>query len=384
MLLLKPMCFRSLVILVLILALRPSPALGQGADASEELFVTPWTLEDMSGKQAVFETDLGTIVIDLLPNLAPNYVGLIMELTKQGEFDGTTFHRMVQHGIIQGGDPLTKDPEEFARYGQGGLQRVGDELNAGPHQRGAVAAIVVPNQLDSGGSQFFISVVDQPGLDGQYTIWGQVVEGMDVVTTISETAVDTDGRATERVVVRSVNIRDQPPPEPLPFSTETPEELASYHAVIETSFGSMTVEFFSDLALNHVRNFLRLADAGVYDGMSFHRVVSGFVIQTGYIPTRRDPLSERQERVIQNLDPEFNDTKHVLGIVSMAHGEDPASASTSFFICTDVAEELDNQYTAFGVVVAGLDVVSTIESVPTDGERPLDRVDVVSVRVVRH
>ena len=108
------------------------------------------------------------------------------------------------------------------------------------------------------------------------------------------------------------------------------------------------------------------------------------MIQTGYIPTRRDPLSERQERVIQNLGPEFNDTKHVLGIVSMAHGEDPASASTSFFICTDVAEELDNQYTAFGVVVEGLDVVSTIESVPTDGERPLDRVDVVSVRVVRH
>ena len=128
----------------------------------------------------------------------------------------------------------------------------------------------------------------------------------------------------------------------------------------------------------------RLADAGVYDEMSFHRVVSDFVIQTGHLPTRRDPLSERQERLIKDLDPEFNDTKHVLGIVSMAHGEDPASASTSFFICTDVAEELDNQYTAFGVVVDGLDVVTTIESVPTEGERPLDRVDVVSVRVVRN
>ena len=260
---------------------------------------------------------------------------------------------------------------------------MGDELSAGPHLRGAVAAIVVPNQPDSGGSQFFISVVDQPGLNGQYTIWGQVVEGINVVTTISETAVDPEGRAVERVAVRRVNIRDRPQEEPLPFLNETAEELGRYRAVIETSFGSMTVEFFSDLAPNHVRNFLRLADAGVYDGMAFHRVVSDFVIQTGYIPTRRDPLSERQERLIENLNPEFNDTKHVLGIVSMAHGEDPASASTSFFICTDVAEELDNQYTAFGVVVEGLDVVSTIGSVPTEGERPLDRVDVLSVRVVR-
>ena len=379
-----PMCFRLLGIFVMILALPPCVLLGQGAVESEELFVTPWTLDDMSDKQAVFETDFGTIVINLLPKLAPNHVGLIMELAEQGEFDGTTFHRMVRHGIIQGGDPLTKDPEESARYGQGGLQRVGDELSAGPHLRGAVAAIVVPNQPDSGGSQFFISAVDQPGLDGQYTIWGQVVEGINVVTTISETTVDPEGRAMERVIVRSANIRDRPPPEPLPFSEETPEELGRYRAVIETSFGSMTVEFFSDLAPNHVRNFLRLADAGVYDEMSFHRVVSDFVIQTGHLPTRRDPLSERQERLIKDLDPEFNDTKHVLGIVSMAHGEDPASASTSFFICTDVAEELDNQYTAFGVVVDGLDVVATIESVPTEGERPLDRVDVVSVRVVRN
>jgi peptidyl-prolyl cis-trans isomerase B (cyclophilin B) len=73
----------------------------------------------------------------------------------------------------------------------------------------------------------------------------------------------------------------------------------------------------------------------------------------------------------------------VRGILSMARGEDLDSASTSFFICTDVAEELDDQYTAFGAVVDGLDVVSAIESVATDGERPIDRVEVSSVRVIR-
>jgi len=374
--------FRLLLPLVWLSSLISLSVTAQDSESSA-LFVTPLSLEEMTGKQAVLETDLGTIIIDLLPSLAPHHVGLLMELAETGEYDGTTFHRMVRHGIIQGGDPLTKDPEQVARYGQGGLERVGDELSDEPHTRGAVAAIVVPGRPDSGGSQFFISVVDQLALNGQYTIWGRVAEGMDVVTAISETPVDPDGRATERVTLHSVAIRDIPPPEPLPFSTETAEALAAYGVVIETDFGPITVELYPDRAPSHVRNFLRLAAAGVYDGISFHRVVPGFVIQTGYMPSRRDPLTERQQRLVQTLEPEFNDTRHVRGTLSMARGEDPASASTSFFICTDVATELDDQYTAFGGVVDGLDVVSLIESVETDGERPINRVEVTTVRIVR-
>ena len=374
--------FRLLLPLVWLSSLISLSVTAQDSESSA-LFVTPLSLEEMTGKQAVLETDLGTIIIDLLPSLAPHHVGLLMELAETGEYDGTTFHRMVRHGIIQGGDPLTKDPEQVARYGQGGLERVGDELSDEPHTRGAVAAIVVPGRPDSGGSQFFISVVDQLALNGLYTIWGRVAEGMDVVTAISETPVDPDGRATERVTLHSVAIRDIPPPEPLPFSTETAEALAAYGVVIETDFGPITVELYPDRAPSHVRNFLRLAAAGVYDGISFHRVVPGFVIQTGYMPSRRDPLTERQQRLVQTLEPEFNDTRHVRGTLSMARGEDPASASTSFFICTDVATELDDQYTAFGEVVDGLDVVSLIESVETDGERPINRVEVTTVRIIR-
>ena len=382
MILLTRMGFRRLRPLVCLLSLMSLSAAAQDPE-SPTLFVTPLSLEEMTGKQAVLETDQGTIVIDLLPDLAPHHVGLVMELAEAGEYDGTTFHRMVRHGIIQGGDPLTKDPEQVARYGQGGLERVGDELSGEPHTRGAVAGSVVPGRPDSGGSQFFIAVVDQPALSGQYSIWGRVAEGMDVITAISETPVDPDGRATERVALRRVAIRDRPPPEPLPFSTETAEELAAYGAVIETDVGPITVELYPDRAPNHVRNFLRLAAAGVYDGMSFHRVVPGFVIQTGYMPSRRDLLTERQQRLVQTLEPEFNHTRHERGTLSMARGEDLASASTSFFICTDVATELDDKYTAFGGVVDGLDVVSSIESVATDGERPIDRVEVTTVRVVR-
>ena len=242
---------------------------------------------------------------------------------------------------------------------------------------------MVPGDFSSGGSQFLICVVAQPGLDGQHSIWGQVVDGTDVVTKISETPVDADGRATERVVIRSAFVRDKPPPEVPPFSTESVRDLSAYRVEFSTSLGLIAIDFYPDLAPNHVRNFLRLVDSGVYDGMAFHRVVPGFVIQSGHLPSRREPLTDRQQRFIQNLEPEFNATEHVRGIVSMARLDDPASATTSFFICTGRSAELDGVYTAFGVVVEGLEVVSSIEATPAVDEAPVNRVEIVSARVVR-
>ena len=367
-------------VLTLLVWLAAAPALAAQAG---EPFVTPLTLEEMSGKQAVFETDLGSIAIDLRPDLAPNHVGLVMQLAGEGHFDGTTFHRMVRHGIVQGGDPFTADPERAAEYGRGGLGLVDAEFSAARHVGGTVSAVLAPGQPGSGGTQFFICVVDQPGLDGQHSIWGQVADGMDVVTRISETEVDAEGRAAERVVVHRVTIRDKPPPEIPPFTTETDAELAGFRAVLDTTHGRVAIDMYPDRAPNHVRNFLRLVDAGVYDGIAFHRIVPGFVIQSGHLPTRRGALTDRQQRFVQNLQPEFNDTRHVRGIVSMARLDDPASASTSFFICTDVASALDGVYTVFGVVVEGLDVVDRIEAVATEGETPVDRVEIIDAEVVR-
>ncbi len=125
---------------------------------------------------------------------------------------------------------------------------------------------------------------------------------------------------------------------------------------------SIGIEFFPGKAPNHARNFLRLAALGVYDGVAFHRVAPGFVIQTGHLPSRAEPLTERQQQYVRNLPPEFNDTKHVKGVVSMARGDDPASASTSFFIVTGTPPGLDGVYTAFVKVVSGMDVVDAIES----------------------
>lgn len=301
-----------------------------------------------------------------------------MKVAAEGGYDGTTFHRMVLRGVVQGGDPLSKDPTKRALYGSGGLNAVKAEARAPKMPRGSVAAVTVPGRPDSAGSQFFIALADQPALDGQYTVFGRVSDGMEVLFKISETPVDAMGLALERVAITRVTIRDTPPE---PFVSETPQELSGYRAVLDTAAGPITVELLVDKAPNTVRQFMRLAAAGVYDGMAFHRVAPGFVIQTGFLGSRAVPLTEKQQKLVQNLSPEFNDTKHVKGILSMARGEDPGSATTSFFIVTAPSAALDGQYTAFGRVVDGMTAVDAIESTPRNGETPTMRIDLRTVRI---
>ncbi len=345
-------------------------------------FTTPLTTAEMTNKQAVVATTAGTFVIDLRPDLAPNHVGYFIKLARAGAYDGTIFHRVVRLGIIQGGDPLSKDATKTKLYGTGGLGVLKAEISGEKNTRGAVSAVLQPGKPDSAGSQFFVSVTDQPALDGKYTIFGRVSEGIDVVQKISEEAADERGAPAVRVEIRGVTIRDTPPPEPEPFANESPTDLAKHRAILETSAGSITVEFFADKAPEHVRNFLRLASLGVYDGTSFHRVVRGFVIQTGAL-TSRGPLSEKQQKMVRSLQPEFNDTKHVKGVLSMARGDDPASAMTSFFIVTGDAPSLDGKYTVFGRVVDGMAVVDAIEQTPVNGEAPATRIDLKSVRILK-
>jgi peptidyl-prolyl cis-trans isomerase B (cyclophilin B) len=329
-------------------------------------------------KQAVVDTTAGTFVLDLDPSAAPNQTAHFMKLAADGAYEGTTFHRAVKYGMVQGGDPLTKDPAKRPLYGTGGQNAVKAEARAAKMTRGSVAAVLVPGKPDSAGSQFFIVLADQPALDNQYTVFAHVADGIEVLQKISETPVDEKGVATERVEIRRVTIRDTPAE---PFVSETAAELGAYRAVLDTSSGPITIEFFVDKAPNTVRQFMRLAVSGVYNGMAFHRVAPGFVIQTGALSSGTVPLTAKQQALVHNLSPEFNDTKHVKGIVSMARGDAPDSATTSFFICVGPSAPLDGVYTAFGRVVDGIAAVDAIEAAPRTGEAPNARIDLRTITI---
>jgi cyclophilin family peptidyl-prolyl cis-trans isomerase len=156
-------------------------------------------------------------------------------------------------------------------------------------------------------------------------------------------------------------------------------------AVIETTLGSIEFEFLENKAPGHVKNFKDLAKKGFYDGTTFHRVIPGFMIQGG------DPNSKSTDRSQHGMgDPgytikaEFNNTPHDRGILSMARSQDPNSAGSQFFIVVKDSHFLDNQYTVFGRVVKGLDVVDKIVNVPRDPrDNPNKRVEMKSVKIVK-
>src|SRR5689334_14344295 len=114
---------------------KPKAAVAPAAPAP---YVAALSVEQMTGKQAVLETSMGTVVVDLRPDLAPNHVGYFMKMAGEKALDGTIFHRVIRDGIVQGGDPLTKDPGKKAQYGTGGLGVLKGETNGEPFTRGAV------------------------------------------------------------------------------------------------------------------------------------------------------------------------------------------------------------------------------------------------------
>jgi peptidyl-prolyl cis-trans isomerase B (cyclophilin B) len=352
------------------------------APSTQKFFTTPYSPAEVAGKQAVVETTMGTFVMALNGEEAPNHVGYFINLAREGAYNGTTIHRVIKYGLIQGGDPLSKDPAKAAQYGTGGLNMLRPEIGTQPMTAGAVGAVLLPGRPTSAGAQFFVCATDQPTLQGQYTVFGRVVEGIEVVQQISAAPADAQQRPAERIVIKSVTIRDTPPPVKDPLDDAAPVDLAKYRAVLDTSKGEIELEFLTDKAPETVRQFLRLARAGVFDGTAVHRVVPNFVFQTGALAHRDQPLTAAQQKLVINQPPEFSDVKNEPGVVSMARGEDPASATTSFFVCTGSCSSLDGKYTAFARVSRGMEIVQAIATVAVDGEVPKEKIVVTRVRII--
>jgi len=171
---------------------------------------------------------------------------------------------------------------------------------------------------------------------------------------------------------------------------KTPMNSSNEVAVIKTSEGEMVVQFWTDAAPNTIENFKKLARQAFYDGTIFHRIVKDFMIQGGD-PNSKDPAKENsygQGGPDYKIKAEFNDHPHDRGVISMARSADPDSAGSQFFICLEPVHRLDHQYTTFGKLIKGDDVLEKIGNIPVErnaqGEpsKPTKRIVIESVKIV--
>jgi cyclophilin family peptidyl-prolyl cis-trans isomerase len=343
------------------------------------LLGVPASPQPAAESEAVVVTEMGTFRFEFTPDKAPRHVEHFMKLARQGYYDGSAFFRVVANGIIQGGDPLLKDPKTpKTLWGTGGLNLLASEFSDLKHERGVVSTVRIPNKPDSDGAQFFVCVSPQPPLDGQFSAFGRVTEGMDVVEKISQTPAGENGFTDKPVRILKVAIE---PKKVEPFLDAGPEELKRT-VTLKTTLGVLKVAMEPAWAPNHVRNFLKLAATGWYNGTAFHRVSPGFVIQGGMGDTRAAGATHPADRWVRKLKGEFrDDVQHVRGILSMARTDDPDSADTSFFIMLGSAPHLDGKYSAFGRVTEGLEVLDLFDKEEVDGETPKRRLELIEALV---
>ena len=177
------------------------------------------------------------------------------------------------------------------------------------------------------------------------------------------------------------------PSAPAAMTTNQPSSTPNTNdvGVITTSLGVMVVEFYPDVAPKHVENFEKLAKEGFYDGTCFHRVIPGFMIQGGDPNTKNENAKDTwgMGGPGYSINAEFNSKHHARGILSMARSQDPNSAGSQFFICQADCGQLDGQYTVFGNLIKGFDVLDKIATTPTEPpDRPIKRVNIDSIKIV--
>jgi len=333
------------------------------------------TAEEAAQLEAVVTTDLGVIRFEFVPGKALKHTQQFIKLARAGFYDGSAFHRVIPRAIIQGGDPLLKDPQTpRERWGTGALKQIGDEFSDLKHVRGTVSTVRIPGTPNSGGAQFFICASPQPQLDGQFSAFGQVTEGIEIVYRISTAPTDANGLTVKPIRIVSVKIERK---QLEPFKDATADEMRK-EVLLRTSMGDITLEMDPGLAPEHVRNFLKLVQTGWYDHTAFHRIISGFVIQGGLGSTRTDGRPHPADKWVHKLKGEFSRTAlHIRGVLSMARASDPDSADTSFFIVLGAAPHLDGKYTIFGKVVEGFDTIELIEKAARHGETPDQRIELI-------
>lgn len=349
--------------------------------------------------------DFGDITLELYPDIAPITVENFVKLANEKFYDGLIFHRIISGFMIQGGDP------EGTGMGGSGTEIKGEFSANGvkndlSHTRGVISMARGSHSMDSASSQFFICHADAPHLNGQYAAFGKVIEGLDVVDAIASVKIGSNDRPVNPPVIETIKVIDKAestgivnnittPVVTTAAQTETdapeltvPENVDRSDAVTAVisveNFGDITLELYPKVAPVTVDNFVKLANEGFYEGIIFHRIIPGFMIQGG------DPEGTGFGGSAETIKGEFasngveNKLSHKRGVISMARNSiSMDSASSQFFICHKDAIGLDGDYAAFGIVVDGMDVVDAIAGVQIGAnDRPVTPPVIKSVTIV--
>ena len=381
------------LILIAVLSFTCFAACNEEGETESTAF-TAVTLDSSKTYFAVIDiTDYGIITVRLDQTQAPVTVGNFVTLAQNGFYDGLTFHRIIEGFMMQGGDPNGNgtggsDETIVGEFSANGY------TNTISHKRGVIS-MARSQAYDSASSQFFIVHEDSTFLDGQYAAFGYVVSGMDVVDKVCESATPTDSNGSisksQQPVIRTIEIKTDLQIEVDDESSESEEQEESksendvstsldsektYKAIIDIKdYGTITLELDQSEAPITVENFVLLAQSGFYDGLTFHRIIDGFMMQGG------DPNGNGTGGSDKTIVGEFsqngynNGISHKRGVISMARSQAYDSASSQFFICHEDSTFLDGQYAAFGYVTEGMDVVDAIcsSAVPTDSNGSISK-----------
>src|SRR5689334_8408941 len=210
--------------------------------AKPESLVTP---AEAANLEAVITTDMGVIRFEFLTDKAPRHAQQFIKWAREGFYDGSAFFRFFARGLVQGGDPNLKEPAKpRSTWGTGALNLLPDEFSDVKHIRGTVSSARIPGKANSDGAQFFICASPQPQLDGQFSAFGEVTEGIEVVEKISLAPVDAEQRALTPVKIISIKIE---PKRGEPFKDATVEQMRK-DVLLRTSLGEITLEMEPSLA----------------------------------------------------------------------------------------------------------------------------------------
>jgi peptidyl-prolyl cis-trans isomerase B (cyclophilin B) len=200
------------------------------------------------------------------------------------------------------------------------------------------------------------------------------------ISVVAQGQAQSPADSAKKANVRPNDVGDSPKE---PFDRVSSDKMVGQCVTLDTEVGAIVIEVMPDVAPESSRNFLNLAATGALDTTTFSRVLKGFVIQGGNLFTSEHWGAELAKRMSRHLPDEPSDVKHVRGIVSMARGAEPNSASTHFFILVGDGHHLDGKFAAFGRVVKGIDVAEVINQAPVEGETPQKPVRIKRAQVAR-